>query len=664
MLPSGDATVLTLERLVTAIWPEPLPAGFVDRWLELADSIQVEGGTRFLNQLHPGEEFFILAQGEIAYSLILAGSRESLILGRDAQPGLPLGWSALVAPHRYATSAHAVTDCQLYRWPIAPLADLLAQHPRVGAGLFAYVFARMQPLLDASRRALTTTPLAADMLRRSLVTVSKPSTQPDLPEEGRRRLLADSLMCEGFATEVLDTLAAGAQVRHVAAGQPLYRQGEPADQLMLLVAGMVEILCRNDDDGNQVFLRGYSTPGQVVAGSSFKALKEHRESAVAVCGTSVISIGRDLIEELCRTYPGFELQLEQRWLWLLSARLRTLRLHVVAQQQGNDGVVIQDLLGMVGPQLGVDSALYKLPHLLASRLTHAEAFACLDTLRADGSPLERALAGVLGELLAGLRREQRFFEGLNRVYRVVTESPADQPAADVRRAACIAFQQAFKHVRYVIKGEEYRPAESGHIFILNHLVSYPDYALANGFEFALDTHFVSSMILEPRYGDGGVRVVRRGRGEEHGHHRYYDRLGHIYVFTAESDARMEQAEDIAARRARFTASCGEFLAAGTNLIICPEGTSNRIEESPSAFKKGTFHLAAQLAREPLIVPIAVVNVDRSMKQHRIAASILPGVRISEVCDPADRDSLAGFLLGLRTNLRAELEATLLLAADS
>lgn len=653
--------MLTLDALAAAIWGDTGDVGFITDWRALAESCAQPAGQDIVRQLHPAGAVYILRSGDVRYGLMLEGSRESLTMGSDNRPGLPLGWSAMVAPNRYATSAQAITDCEMFAWPIAALQALFERHPRAGTTFYSYVFARMQPLLDRTRQALQRTPLAAEMLRRSLASMVVAGAGKEPAADEVLRLLRESLFFEGFDDSELQALAGSANPRQVAAGDCLYREGDDAEGLMLLRQGFVEISIHNPDQGRDVFLRSYSTPGQVVAGSSFSALKVHRESARAVSDSSVVHIPRGDIEALCQRSAKFALRLEQRWVWLLSARLRTFRLHLLAQQNGNEEVVIQDLLGLVSPQLNVDSPLYKLPHLLASRLTHAEAFVCLDRMHDDGDALERALSTVIGELLAGLRREQRFFEGLNRVYRVVTSAAPETDPADVRRGACIAFQQAFKHVRHVIRGQENLPREPGHLFILNHLVSFPGYALANGFEFALDTHFVSSMILEPAYGDSGVRVVRRGRGEEHGHQRYYDRLGHIYVLTAESDAVAADADEIAARRQRFTRTCADVLNAGSNLIICPEGTSNRLQDSPSPFKKGTFHLAAALRPEPLIVPVSIVNIDRTLKNHRIGAVIQRPFRISEVCDPGERDSLQSFLDRLGEDYRGWISDALTLA---
>ena len=121
---------------------------------------------------------------------------------------------------------------------------------------------------------------------------------------------------------------------------------------------------------------------------------------------------------------------------------------------------------------------------------------------------------------------------------------------------------------------------------------------------------MSAVILDPRYEDSGIRVVRTSRGTEYGHQNYYDRLGHVSVYTAESDQLEETAEQRRARRNEFFEVAGAHLKAGTNLILSPEGTSYWTEDSPGTFKPGAFRLAASVEPEPKIVPMAVANFDR------------------------------------------------------
>ena len=156
------------------------------------------------------------------------------------------------------------------------------------------------------------------------------------------------------------------------------------------------------------------------------------------------------------------------------------------------------------------------------------------------------------------------------------------------------------------------------------------------------------MILDRRYGDSGIRVVRHSRGTEYGHQDYYNRLGHIAVYTHESDQIEETEEQRRARRDQFFETAGSYLRAGTNLILSPEGTSYWTEESPGPFKPGAFRLAASMQPEPWIVPIAVANFDRRIHSTVCTAIVKPPFKVSEVVqDVEDRDKLRRFLFRLR-----------------
>lgn len=632
-----------LEKLSNDIWQGDASQVFLSEWRALAEQTTFNIGETIVKQLHPARYIYFLIDGEIEHSLALGASRSEVSLGGISLRFFPLGWSGFSAPFRYATSARAKTVCTLYRWQINDLNQLFYVDLAMGRQFFRYIFDRVLPLLNDARGQIDSSLDSTAMLRRMLENKTPKSNCQSLSSDQIREILGHSLFLEVFPELYLKMLETHARTLHFRQGEEIYQQGAESQQFMLLVAGAVGVSFTPVTSDKNVFLRSYSSVGQVVASTAFSLSGRHEEMAVAITDVTVLSINKSEILRLCESHPEFWLLLERRLLWLLSARLRTLRIQALAQHNDDEHVVIQDLLSQVSPQMDVSSKLYKLPHLLASRLTHAEALACLQCVKQTGTRLERTLASVCMNLLSELWRELAFYEGLHEVYQTVTQAPLDQTPESVRHLCNIGFRRVFDNGRFVIRGVEHLPDQPGNIFILNHLISHPYHALANGFELALDTHFVGAMILDPKYGDGGVRVVRRGRGEEHGHHNYYDRLGHIYVYTSESDVLLESEEERKTRRENFTQTAGDYLRDGLNLVICPEGTSNWGEDSPTEFKKGTFYLAAALNPEPLIVPIAVANFDKRLKNSAFAAVVHPPFRLTEKCDPHDKQSLTEFL---------------------
>ena len=653
-----------LDKLSDAIWQGEASKAFLSEWQDLAEEVRFGEGDIVVQQLHPAKHIYFLVEGEIEYSLAFEGSQGAFRVGGISLRFSPMGWSGFSAPFRYAASARAKSACTLYRWPIDALNQLFYLDLTMGRRFFHYILGMVLPLLDDARRMLKASTGSSKLFLNTLAKSIPGSQCASLMPAEIREILGHSLFLEVFPEAYLSLLADMVAVRHIRQGEQLYQQGSVSDQLILLAAGLVAVSFTPDASGREVFLRSCSSSGQIIATSAFSLADKHEETATAITDVTVLSINKSGIQRLCESQPELGLILGRRLLWLLTFRLRTLRIQMVGQHHDEEHIVIRNLLSQVSPQLGVSSKLYKLPHLLASRLTHAEALTCLQDVKLNGSRLERILASVCIELLAEVWRELEFYEGLHEVYQTVTQAPLDKAPEYVRHLSSQAFKRVFESSRYVVRGLEHLPARPGNIFILNHLISHPYHALANGFEFSLDTHFVSAMILEPRYGDSGVRVVRRGRGEEHGHHSYYDRLGHIYVYTSESDALLESEQEIKARRERFNKTAGDYLRAGVNLIICPEGTANWSEDSPSEFKKGAFHLAAALDPEPAIVPIAVTNFDKRLKNSAFAAVVHEPFYLKNKCDPYNEASLNNFLIELHETYRGYVSEAKALADEA
>lgn len=242
-------------------------------------------------------------------------------------------------------------------------------------------------------------------------------------------------------------------------------------------------------------------------------------------------------------------------------------------------------------------------------------------------------------------KEYIFFEGLKHVYQSVTQASKSLEPSEIRTMAAKQFAGVFENVPYVIKGRENLPEKSGHVFIYNHLVNHPYNTLPNHFQITLDSHFISSMILHEKYGEAGIRVVRVLKAEEYGHAYYYDRLGHINVHTKESDVAGQPLEQRKDWRRKFFETAGGHIEKGFNIVISPEGTSLKTEESPGMFRPGAFLLAASVKPEPWIVPIAVANFDRRTNHDVFSAVIKEPFRISDhVKNPAEnREKLLEFL---------------------
>ncbi|MGD1890985.1 MAG: lysophospholipid acyltransferase family protein [Cyclobacteriaceae bacterium] len=180
---------------------------------------------------------------------------------------------------------------------------------------------------------------------------------------------------------------------------------------------------------------------------------------------------------------------------------------------------------------------------------------------------------------------------------------------------------------------------------MNHLYNHPENTLPNDLQLTLDSHFVSCMIIYPKYGTAPVRVIRKSRPDEYGHQRYYDQLGYIYVLSGHVDESPYEAPHTAGeRRKYFLDKARELLLDGKNIVICPEGRNIATKDSPLPFKAGAFRLAAYVRPEPLIVPIAVANFDEKLTRTTLSAIVHPPFRLSDyVPEPVEDQQLFNFI---------------------
>lgn len=231
---------------------------------------------------------------------------------------------------------------------------------------------------------------------------------------------------------------------------------------------------------------------------------------------------------------------------------------------------------------------------------------------------------------------EKLIASLENLYtKIVNSNTSSQES----RALCdVLFKQAFTDVGVKVSGLENLPKTSGHIFILNHHLVDPLYTLSNGFQITLDTHFLSSLLAEHYQPGNMVRIVRKGGEEESAHTNYFNKLGFITVQSNASDQ-----EHRKKNRQQFFKDATDVLLSGKNIIICPEGTSNTHEESPSDFKLGAFKLAASLNVDALIIPVSIAYFDKSFTHHTPALMVHPPIKLDKQYLARKPDNLLTFI---------------------
>ena len=635
-----------------------------ERLAELAEECRFDADGVLTRQFAPARHLYFVGDGVVRFQLRLEEGNEDLDVGERSTPWTAVGWSGFRDLRRYATTVVCTRACRTLRFEHAALTELFEEEPRLGVVFLEGILRQCFERLADMRGRLTAYSQTPVNFGRTL--------QDEGEEEAYNRApppLIDLLRRSGFFApleeEQLRVLVRAVESRYFCRGEPIVEQGSLEAGLWVLATGRVALNYSPPSTTDAFALRTLSEPGSVVALAGLPGVDAHGASVVATRDCTVYRIGVERLESVLRDDPRLALALVHRVLWLASMHLRAARALFISRRFEKERLAVGNLLEQSCTQLSVHSPLHTVPHLLGSQLTVGEAFAIIERMAGRGDALERSLAELCQEMLRDVKREHEFFEALRRVYHAVVTAPEEMPARDVRKLCARGFQQAFRRMRYVVEGEEHLPPAPGHIFIFNHLKNHEHNTLPNNFQLTLDSHFVSAMILDRRYGDSGIRVVRHSRGSEYGHQAYYDRLGHIAVYTHESDRIEETPEERQTRQNEFFETAGRYLKAGTNLILSPEGTSYWTEDSPGPFKPGAFRLAASLDPEPWIVPIAVAHFDRRIHSTVCAAVIEPPFKVSQVLrDSHDRQQVRAFLVNLRKTYHGYVEEARALAGTA
>ena len=633
------------------------PAGALawERLTALAEEQRFEAGHVLARQFAPAAHLFLVAEGAVQFRNRIEEGNEDIDVGQSDAAWTPVGWSGFLEPRRYSTTVICKTDCSTLRFSHAALAAFFAREPALGAGFLELILRRCLAVLAERRSRIVRHSQTPVNFAQSLDAKGEEEAYNRAPPPVTE-LFRRSAFFEVFDESHLRLFAQAVESRYFCRGEPIVEQGSRAPGLWVLATGRVALNYRPAGMQQAFALRTISSPGAVVALAGIACIESSQTAVQAMRDCTLYRIDPERLDPSLRREPALALAVMRRLLWHVAGHLRAARAVFISRRFAQERLAIRNLLEQSCTQLSVNSLIHRLPHLLDSHLTLGDAFALLERMLDSPDALERSLAQLCQDLLGEVRREHEFFEALRQVYHAVVTAPPEMPARDVRKLCARGFREAFGRMRHVIEGERHLPATPGHVFIFNHLKNHEYNTLPNNFQLTLDSHFVSAMILDPRYGDSGIRVVRHSRGTEYGHQAYYDRLGHIAVYTHESDRIEETEAERQTRRSEFFETAGRYLRGGTNLILSPEGTSYWTEDSPGAFKPGAFRLAASLQPEPWIVPIAVANFDRRVHSTVCAAVIKPPFKVSEVLpDPNDREKLKRFLFRVRETFASWVE---------
>ncbi len=251
--------------------------------------------------------------------------------------------------------------------------------------------------------------------------------------------------------------------------------------------------------------------------------------------------------------------------------------------------------------------------------------------------------------------ENYFKKAFFDLYSAVSNLPKESSITEARVLAANKFYKILSNSDVIIKGSENLPYETSSIFIYNHLNNNPHYEIDSDFQITLDSHFISSFILDKYYNNPGVRIVRCSKPSEIKHSNYYDKFNYIRVYSKDFLPKNFTKKKIKDFNNDFFKRSLNELKNNNSLIISPEGVSCETENSPGKFKSGAFKLATMSRIEPYIVPIVMVNFDKLISENVLKCEILKPFKMSDygITRPDD-PNLKDFLVSLNKKYKKHI----------
>ena len=625
------------ERIKKLAFLQHFEAYQIEGLLDLSEIIEKQKGQVISRQFEECHSFYFLLDGRVNFTIGVENSPDEFSVGHSSYEFTPIGWSGFRSPYRYATTVSCDEKSILIKWSHIDLKEYFEKNPDVGKEFIFFVFDKSVILLNEVRTQLVKYSNTFWDIDIGLSTDSS-NTSEQIASPDALPLLRKSPFFEIFPENILEQLAEIAEKRTYFKGDRLFTQGEKADGIDVLALGKVAFCFNPEGIGKKldnhkvqesVSLRMIHYPGYIVGWIGSHPDMTNDVTTVSTRTSVVYHISRNDLINIINQEPVLALTFTKRLLWLVSILLQNARTRLISEHFEREITAINNLIEQNSTQLSVESILHKLPYLLKQVITLSDAFEILFKLENDGNTVEKEISKLCLDILGQVYKENIFFCGLKAVYQKVVDAPKSISPRDIGKLSAEEFYKIFKNVPHIIEGWENLPEEPGHIFIYNHLYNSRYYTLPNSFQMTLDSNFIKSMILNKKYEDPGVGVVRVPKAVEYAHQNYYRRLGHIYVYTSESEVDKESFKKHKEHNRKFYDTASGYIKSGINLMISPEGTSAKTEDSPGLFKIGTFRLAASIDPEPLIVPLVVANLDKRINNHIFTLIIKKPFRISD-----------------------------------
>ena len=134
-----------------------LPVSLLEDIAAISEEVSVKQGEFVFREGEKADKLHFLLHGSIALRVKLTSRPESITVSFVSSPYQSFGWSGIVAPYHYTSSAECDEDSNLVIIPADPFMKLLEQNPEAGFKVMQRIAEIIADRLRNSRQALLKT---------------------------------------------------------------------------------------------------------------------------------------------------------------------------------------------------------------------------------------------------------------------------------------------------------------------------------------------------------------------------------------------------------------------------------------------------------------------------------------------------------------------------
>jgi len=134
-----------------------LPKALLQKIAAFSERISVKQGQFIFREGEKADKLHFLLSGSLALRVNLTSRPESVTVSYISVPYQSFGWSGVVAPYHYTSSAECDEDSELLIIPAEPFIQLMEEYPEAGFKVMKRIAEIIADRLRNSRQALLKT---------------------------------------------------------------------------------------------------------------------------------------------------------------------------------------------------------------------------------------------------------------------------------------------------------------------------------------------------------------------------------------------------------------------------------------------------------------------------------------------------------------------------